>query len=69
VLSEDYDPDYAELGEEDDIVCKRCGAAGLYWQRVTQADGRGERSVLFDARSKRQHKCEIGADAFSEVQA
>jgi hypothetical protein len=63
--------DAAELGDQDDIVCKRCGAAGLYWQSVTQADGRGERYALFDGRSKRPHRCETGPisiDAFGAVE-
>jgi hypothetical protein len=60
--------DAHELDDADGIRCRRCGTEGLYWQRVTQADGRTEKSVLFDSHTKRRHECPApGADAFSEV--
>jgi len=59
----------SELGDADDIRCRRCGTEGLYWQRVTQADGRGEKSVLFDSSTKRRHVCDDtpSTDAFGAV--
>lgn len=46
----------AERAEPEDVTCNRCGEDGLHWERVTAADGRSERSVLFDE-SMRPHVC------------
>ena len=61
--------DAEDSPDEDGITCRRCGATGLYWQRVTQADGRGEKSVLFSETTHRRHVCNAanGADAFDTV--
>lgn len=51
------DPDY---GDEDEVVCSRCGKGGLYWQTMFSADG--ERSVLFEIEDEKPHVCKINTD-------
>ena len=46
-------------GEDDDIVCRRCGEDSLYWQMVTTVDGLHDRSILFDSRTHRRHACPL----------
>lgn len=59
--------DETERGEEDDIRCRRCGADGLYWMKVTTFDGRADKPMLFDATTKRRHVCTPSDDAFEVV--
>lgn len=55
-----------ELDDADGIRCRRCHSDGLYWQKVTQADGMRESSVLFDSHTRRRHVCsEPDVSAFS----
>jgi hypothetical protein len=64
-----YDDDADRLGETDPppVTCYLCGVADLHWRSVTQADGRGEKSVLFTERG-RKHVCPPpNADDFGTV--
>jgi len=67
-----YEDDGDRWADEDDderedrIECRHCGATGLHWQSVTQADGMEERSVLFNERGRR-HVCTPNADDFGVV--
>lgn len=64
----EYTPDpFLEEDGDDTLKCRRCGKDGLYWMRVTQADGRTEKSLLFDMHTKRRHLCEPNDDAFEVV--
>jgi hypothetical protein len=60
-------PDFAEDDDDDEqgVTCNRCGAEGLYWQRVTQPDGRSEKPVLFE--DGRRHVCKPSADDFEDL--
>lgn len=55
-----YDPEPAE------VTCRRCGQKGLHWRNVTSADGRREKSYLFDDKI-RKHVCQPSADDFEVV--
>jgi hypothetical protein len=48
----DYDP---EPGDEDLLVCKRCGEPELHWQGIIKADGTPG-YALFNHRN-RKHVC------------
>lgn len=64
----EIDPyDETELDDEDGVVCRRCSKANLYWQKVYAADGRSERSVLFDSADNRLHVCAPSAEDFEVV--
>lgn len=59
--------DDTDQDDSDTLACRRCGAVGLYWMRVTQADGRSDKHLLFEERTKRRHVCEPNDDAFEVV--
>ena len=50
---------------EDGVTCLRCNTPGLYWQRVTQADGRSEKPVLFE--DDKPHVCKPNPDDFEDL--
>jgi hypothetical protein len=55
-----------EFPENDEgVTCLRCGEEGLYWQNVTQADGRSEKPVLFE--NGRRHVCKPNPDDFEDL--
>lgn len=62
----DMTDDIGDLGDDEGIVCKRCGEDGLYWQAVTTADGLHDRWRLFDSRTHRPHQCPL-IDLFKRV--
>jgi hypothetical protein len=59
--------DAADLDDADGIQCRRCGETGLYWMKITQADGMSEKSVLFDSATEKRHICLMRTDAFAKV--
>lgn len=50
---------------EDGVTCLRCKEPGLYWQMVTQSDGRSEKPVLF--KDGHRHVCRPSADDFEDL--
>lgn len=59
-----YADRFGELDDDEGVTCKRCGEQGLYWQLVTQPDGRSEKPVLFDSADDRPHVCAPNPDDF-----
>lgn len=57
----DYEPNPWDDEEPKEITCNRCGKGPLEWRRVTQPDGRSEKSVLFDERGF-PHRCNVTDD-------
>jgi hypothetical protein len=51
--------------EGDGVTCLRCNTPGLYWQHVTQPDGRSEKPVLFE--DGRRHVCKPNSDDFEDL--
>lgn len=62
----DYDDAMEQGADPQPVTCRRCGAGGLHWQRVTRADGRSEVSRLFDDRM-RPHVCKPSVDDFDVI--
>jgi hypothetical protein len=54
-----------DAADEESVTCLRCGEEDLYWQRVTQADGRSDKSVLFE--NGKRHVCKPSAEDFEVV--
>jgi hypothetical protein len=62
----DVHEEFSERDEPNDVRCNRCGQGGLHWRRVTAADGRSEKSVLFTD-SMSRHICKPSADDFDTL--
>jgi hypothetical protein len=49
---------------DNNVMCKRCGARGLRWQQVHTSNG--EKAALF-TRTGSRHVCKMADDEFEDL--